>query len=1354
MYKSKRIISLILCFILVLGMIPSTPVLAASPNITTEAASNIGYYKATVSAYVATNGGNYFEEHGFYYGTTSSCRTKVVVDDNGGSGTSIDTPARYKYTFDDLDIGTKYYYKAYVLTTDGTYYYGGVGNFTTDDDDVNPSINPISSSAGTSFDYGTSTTFSTKASDNVELDEIEMLIDGDSVKTVTSNADAGVSKSISYTTDDLEAGTHTVTVKAWDVAGNMNQTAITVTVNEAEDTTNPSINPITSSAGTSFDHKTSTTFSTKASDDVELDKIQMLIDGTSVKTVNTNADAGVSQSISYTTDDLDVGTHTVTVKAWDVAGNMNQTAITVTVNKVYHIEVTTVDTSGDETTTSIVMEGKLSLEGSYEVATVGFEYKKVNGAATTVDMNRDYTDGETFSDELTDLEPNTSYQYRAFGQIYGYGKEYGNWVTITTKDEADYLPEVMTYDAEDIATNSVTLCGKLLSTGEATVSTEYGFVFNYSSNNSTTFKVGTSTSAKTFEYELTGIDDDHTYTYKSYAKNEYGTVYGEEVSFTTKELDRVQLAAPQLENTSITTSAGEPVTISWTAVPNATEYNVYIWDGLGAEVSRSIEQSALTYSYTFESVGTYYVQVYALNSASEVYTDSEPGEVTITVQTSVVDEVLLGDVNSDGAVTNKDRFILNRYLAGMDGYTLDMINFEATDINGDSDIDWNDLEILSKHLAHYPEYSSLLYFYTPPVPPSFNDTSVWEMKYNSTNTKIIVSKVSGNHNPNIEYLFIAEDEFGKHYYQSIPAGKTSVEFSIGAWCDVFKVEGKWTFKRGDHYKFYVVPSGVSLDDTNRRDFLVNEGRLPLYTGNMIVSVSSGGRSIRSGGEALAGEPLVIDWNGSHTVNNFELTVTINGTTLDYSFDSEGPGKIVIPGEKMLIGNIRILGAVTCGSLSHVSTWDGQIAEKSTDDDVTLSIPQYSMHIDDPYFYPNGLLIPYVDYFTSGNPFFIAEKGTYYAVKIIDNTTGQQVAYGDIEYLTWDVSPNYGDTIDKYGTLCLNSERKMFYLNLRYRGVIIDRIAIFTTGEDARIVTADIYRGIPNEAIEFSPESRMVKQSFSQMGNGNTQYNATYYNDSAADYGVASFDKNGEMADLDIVNGEWENASFVDGITQLTGWIKDIYTYISDSTSRSPGTSDTFNNPTRISVNVPNGGYVLFLNSNESQEVRNRNIAFIIAGLLDFGGDVCDLAVTKKKLAENDDVVLEIVEWLEDEDNSVAAEIMKIIVVPTIEEDWPKLIADVWNAITSDGAAYNQLLETLDKTLGINSENAGSLVKNLAKDGENVLLRGMPMAYYMMNGVDAVCSGTSLAKAIITLYTQKTENYTWMDRGICIVFPNS
>lgn len=228
MKKMMRLISVALCFVMAAGMI--LPVYATAPGITTEAAYAIGCTEATLSAYVETNGGNSFAEHGFCYGTTSSCDQRVAVGDNSGKSTSMDTPARYIWLLNSLEPDTTYYYKAYVLTTAGAYYYGGVGSFTTLEDNESPMINNITSSAGTSFEAGTTTTFSTKASDNVELDELEMVVDDVTVAEEYLNATAGLSRSISYTAEDLTPGNHTVTVYAWDTSGNGNETSITVTV--------------------------------------------------------------------------------------------------------------------------------------------------------------------------------------------------------------------------------------------------------------------------------------------------------------------------------------------------------------------------------------------------------------------------------------------------------------------------------------------------------------------------------------------------------------------------------------------------------------------------------------------------------------------------------------------------------------------------------------------------------------------------------------------------------------------------------------------------------------------------------------------------------------------------------------------------------------------------------------------------------------------------------------------------------------------------------------------------------------------------------------------------------------------
>ena len=65
----------------------------------------------------------------------------------------------------------------------------------------------------------------------------------------------------------------------------------------------------------------------------------------------------------------------------------------------------------------------------------------------------------------------------------------------------------------------------------------------------------------------------------------------------------------------------------------------------------------------------------------------------------------LGDINSDGQITNKDRFWLNRFLAGMD-VPAGFDQFLA-DINGDGEITKADAEYLSRHLAGWVGYEQL-----------------------------------------------------------------------------------------------------------------------------------------------------------------------------------------------------------------------------------------------------------------------------------------------------------------------------------------------------------------------------------------------------------------------------------------------------------------------------------------------------------------------------------------------------------------------------------------------------------------------------------------------------------------------
>ena len=71
------------------------------------------------------------------------------------------------------------------------------------------------------------------------------------------------------------------------------------------------------------------------------------------------------------------------------------------------------------------------------------------------------------------------------------------------------------------------------------------------------------------------------------------------------------------------------------------------------------------------------------------------------------DDALYGDVNSDGKVNTQDRMVLTRYLAGMSGYTADMIDMTAADVNCDGRVNAQDRMILTRFLAQWTAYPEL-----------------------------------------------------------------------------------------------------------------------------------------------------------------------------------------------------------------------------------------------------------------------------------------------------------------------------------------------------------------------------------------------------------------------------------------------------------------------------------------------------------------------------------------------------------------------------------------------------------------------------------------------------------------------
>jgi hypothetical protein len=154
------------------------------------------------------------------------------------------------------------------------------------------------------------------ATDNVGVTKIEFYVDGTlSTSTPTSPF------SFSWNTASVTNASHTLSVKAYDAAGNVGTASVTVTVSN----TAPTVSISSPSSGTTVSGMVSVRGS--ASDSTGLSKIEFYINGT------LNATAAASPfSFSWNTTSQTTGSDTLSVKAYDMMGNTSTASVPVSVN--------------------------------------------------------------------------------------------------------------------------------------------------------------------------------------------------------------------------------------------------------------------------------------------------------------------------------------------------------------------------------------------------------------------------------------------------------------------------------------------------------------------------------------------------------------------------------------------------------------------------------------------------------------------------------------------------------------------------------------------------------------------------------------------------------------------------------------------------------------------------------------------------------------------------------------------------------------------------------------------------------------------------------------------------------------
>lgn len=181
----------------------------------------------------------------------------------------------------------------------------------------------ISAPAASATVAGT-VTISATATDNIGVAGVQFLLDNN----VLGAEDTTAPYSITWNTAGVANGTHTLSARARDAAGNQTtSTGISVLVNNVADPTPPTVSVTAPANGAAV--SSTVAVSATAADNVGVAGVQFLLDG-----VNLGAEVlAAPYTINWNTATVANGTHVLTARARDAAGNQTtSTGVSVNVN--------------------------------------------------------------------------------------------------------------------------------------------------------------------------------------------------------------------------------------------------------------------------------------------------------------------------------------------------------------------------------------------------------------------------------------------------------------------------------------------------------------------------------------------------------------------------------------------------------------------------------------------------------------------------------------------------------------------------------------------------------------------------------------------------------------------------------------------------------------------------------------------------------------------------------------------------------------------------------------------------------------------------------------------------------------
>lgn len=299
--------------------------------------------------------------------------------------------------------------------------------------------------------------------------------------------------------------------------------------------------------------------------------------------------------------------------------------------------VLTSDQINEITSNSAICSGKVTSNGGSKITVRGICWDTLSNPTISKNIETSGNDTGVFICNLKGLKPSVRYYFKAYA-TNSVGTAYGEEIVFTTALFS--LPIISTTSVTDIVETTASSGGNISNDGNAFV-TKRGVCWNTSPNPTTADNKTVDGSSKgEFTSKIIGLTGSTVYYLRAYATNAAGTVYGEEVSFTT-----LATALPKVTTTEVSNiiagnaTCGGTIDIGTTVLERGICWNT---NHLPTITNNKTSDGAGTGNFTssltkLASKTVYYVRAYARNSVGTAYgnevsfTSSNTGNVTYTL---------------------------------------------------------------------------------------------------------------------------------------------------------------------------------------------------------------------------------------------------------------------------------------------------------------------------------------------------------------------------------------------------------------------------------------------------------------------------------------------------------------------------------------------------------------------------------------------------------------------------------------------------------------------------------------------------------------------------------------------------